>query len=73
VTVYRNYGFQTQVLVASVRSSLHVVEVAKAGADIVTLPPKTLDGLFKHPLTDRGLKQFLADWEEVFETTETTG
>ncbi len=73
VEIYRNYSFPTQVLAASVRSPLHVVEAAKAGAGIVTLPPKTLDGLFNHPLTDKGLKQFLADWDEVFQTTKTAG
>lgn len=73
VQIYRNYGFPTQVLAASVRSPFHVVEAAKAGAAIVTLPPKTLDALFNHPLTDKGLKQFMADWEEVFQTKEAAG
>ena len=67
--IYKNYNFSTQVLVASVRSPLHVVEAARTGADIVTLPSKVLDMLFHHPLTDKGLAQFLADWQKVFEET----
>jgi len=68
--IYANYGFQTQVLVASVRSPMHVVEAAKAGADIATLPYKTFDALFNHPLTDKGLAQFLKDWENTFQEAE---
>lgn len=64
--VYRNYGFQTQVLAASLRSPLHVVEAAKAGAHIGTMPFKVLDALFNHPLTDRGLDQFLKDYATAF-------
>jgi len=67
--IYKNYSFSTQVLVASVRSPLHVVEAARTGADIVTLPSKVLNMLFHHPLTDKGLAQFLADWQKVFEET----
>ena len=63
--IYRNYSFKTQLLAASLRHPLHVVEAAKAGADIATLPAKVLDQLFKHPLTDRGLENFLKDWEKV--------
>ena len=63
--IYRNYSFKTQLLAASLRYPLHVVEAAKAGADIATLPTKVLDQLFKHPLTDRGLENFLKDWEKV--------
>ena len=63
--IYRNYSFNTQLLAASLRHPLHVVEAAKAGADIATLPAKVLDQLFKHPLTDRGLENFLKDWEKV--------
>ncbi|NOY05442.1 MAG: fructose-6-phosphate aldolase [Chlorobi bacterium] len=63
VTIYDNYGFETQVLVASVRHPLHVVEAALIGADVVTIPFKVLDQLLKHPLTDIGLERFLADWE----------
>ena len=63
--IYRNYSFKTQLLAASLRHPLHVVEAAKAGAHIATLPSKVLDQLFKHPLTDRGLENFLKDWEKV--------
>ncbi len=70
--IYRNFGFTTQILVASVRSPLHVIEAAQAGADIATLPFKTFDALFKHPLTDKGLEQFLSDWRKVFEETRTS-
>ncbi len=65
--IYKNYGYATQVLVASVRSPLHVIDAARAGADIATLPLKVLDSLFNHPLTDKGLAQFLKDWENVFQ------
>ena len=67
--IYKNYSFSTQVLVASVRSPFHVVEAARAGADIVTLPSKVLEMLFRHPLTDKGLAQFLEDWKKVFQET----
>ena len=65
VTIYRNYSYQTQVLAASLRSPLHVVDAAKAGAGVATMPFKVFDQLFKHPLTDRGLEQFLKDWEKA--------
>jgi transaldolase len=65
--IYRNYNFSTQVLAASLRSPLHVVEAAKAGAHIATLPFKVLDQLFNHPLTDKGLDQFLKDHAKAFE------
>ena len=61
--IYENYGFQTLVLVASVRHPQHVVEAALAGGHICTLPFKVFQQLVKHPLTDSGLKKFLADWE----------
>ncbi len=64
-TIFSNYNFQTQILVASVRHPLHVVDAAKIGADVVTLPPAVLDKMLKHPLTDIGLKNFLADWEKL--------
>lgn len=67
VTIYRNYGFPTQVLAASLRSPMHVIESAKAGAHIGTLPFKVLDMLFQHPLTDKGLEQFLKDYHKVFQ------
>jgi len=65
VLIYRNYGFTTQVLAASLRHPLHVLECAKAGAHVATMPAKVLDLMFKHPLTDRGIEQFLKDWEKV--------
>lgn len=71
-TIYRNYGYPTQVLAASVRSPNHVIEAALAGAQIVTLPFKVLDMLFSHPLTDKGLEQFLKDWAKVFQETSVT-
>jgi transaldolase len=63
--VFENYKFSTQILVASVRHPIHVVEAAKIGADVVTLPPDVLGKMLKHPLTDVGLKNFLADWEKL--------
>ena len=62
--IYLNYGFKTKILTASVRNPLHVLEAAKAGADIATLPFTVLQQLVKHPLTDIGLKRFLADWDK---------
>ncbi len=61
--VYENYGFPTKILVASIRNPLHVVEAARLGAHIATMPPKVLDLLIRHPLTDIGLERFLKDWE----------
>lgn len=66
-TIYKNYGFKTQVLAASLRSPPHVIDSALAGAHIGTMPFKVLDMLFNHPLTDKGLDQFLKDWAKVFE------
>ncbi len=64
--IYRQYdNFTTEVLVASVRHPLHVIEAAKLGAHVVTLPPKVLRQLYHHPLTDKGLAAFLADWEKT--------
>ncbi len=65
VKVFSNYEFSTQILVASVRNPNHVVEAALMGADIVTLPPNVLWKLFDHPLTEKGLQLFLADWEKT--------
>ena len=62
--IYRNYGFKTQVLAASIRNPLHVVDAAKAGAHVATMPFSVLQQLMKHPLTDIGLKKFLEDWEK---------
>lgn len=64
VTIYRNYEYETQVLVASVRHPLHVVEAAMIGADICTIPFKVIEQLIKHPLTDSGLQKFLEDWNK---------
>jgi transaldolase len=66
VQIYENYDFDTQVLAASLRGPLHVVDAALAGAHIGTLPFKVLDQLFNHPLTDKGLDQFLKDYNKVF-------
>ena len=65
VTIYGNYGFDTEVLVASVRHPMHVVDAALLGADVVTMPFKVIDQLIKHPLTDIGLERFLADWKKT--------
>ncbi len=65
VTIYRNYKFETEVLVASVRHPIHVVEAAMIGADICTMPFKVIDQLIKHPLTDIGLERFLGDWRKL--------
>ena len=61
VTIYENYGFGTEVLAASVRHTMHLIQCAEIGADVVTCPLKVITGLLKHPLTDQGLAQFLAD------------
>jgi len=65
VQIYRNYRFGTKVLVASVRHPVHVLEAAKMGADVATIPYGVIEQLAKHPLTEAGLKKFLADWEKV--------
>jgi len=65
--IYRNYGYKTQVLAASLRSPTHVIDSALAGAHIGTMPFKVLDMLFNHPLTDRGLEQFLKDYAKAFQ------
>ncbi len=65
VAIFDNYEFETEVLAASLRSPVHVVEAALAGADISTLPAKVFDQMFDHPLTDIGLRKFLEDWEKV--------
>jgi len=65
VAVYRNYGFKTQVIVASVRHPIHVVESAKIGADIATIPFNVLEKMFSHALTDAGIKKFNEDWIKV--------
>ena len=65
IEIYSNYQFKTQVLVASVRHPIHVLQAARLGADVATIPYKVIEQLAQHPLTDKGLKQFLADWEKV--------
>lgn len=65
IQIYKNYGYTTQVLAASIRHPMHVVDAAKAGAHVATIPWKVLDMLFNHPLTDKGLAAFLKDWEKV--------
>lgn len=65
VTIYHNYDFSTQVLVASVRHPMHVVQAALLGADVCTMPFKVIDQLIKHPLTDIGVERFLADWKKT--------
>jgi transaldolase len=63
--IFKNYNFGTEILVASVRHPVHVVDAAKIGADVVTLPPAVLEKMLKHPLTTIGLENFLADWEKL--------
>ncbi|MEO6580050.1 MAG: fructose-6-phosphate aldolase [Sphingomicrobium sp.] len=63
--IYDNYDFATEILVASVRNSIHVLDAAKLGADVMTAPPAVIWSLFKHPLTDAGLAAFLKDWEST--------
>ena len=63
--IFENYDLATEILVASIRNPMHVLESARIGADIATMPPAVLFGLAKHPLTDKGIEQFLADWEKV--------
>ena len=64
MNIYANYGYETEVIVASIRNPIHVVEAALIGADIATIPFKVIDQLAKHPLTDIGMEKFLADWEK---------
>ena len=63
--IYDNYGFETEVIVASIRNPLHVLDAAEMGAHVATIPFKVIEQLSKHPLTDIGLEKFLADWEKV--------
>ena len=65
ITIYDNYGFDTEVIVASIRNPIHVLESALMGADIATIPYKVIQQLIKHPLTDIGLEKFLADWKKI--------
>jgi len=66
--IFKNYQYNTKILVASIRHPIHVIESAKAGADVVTLPPDILGKMFLHPLTDKGLKAFISDWENLKKT-----
>ncbi|VAV82793.1 Transaldolase [hydrothermal vent metagenome] len=63
--IYENYGYETEIIVASIRNPIHVLDAALIGADIATIPYKVLDQLSKHPLTDIGMEKFLKDWEKV--------
>lgn len=65
VEIFDNYDFGTEVLVASVRHPIHIVQAARLGADVCTCPPSVIDAMFKHPLTDIGLEKFLKDWEQA--------
>ncbi len=65
VGIYQNYGYETEVLAASIRHPMHVVEAARLGADVSTMPLKVIKALLKHPLTDSGLERFLKDWEDL--------
>ena len=65
VEIFQNFAFSTEVLVASIRGPVHVVEAARIGADICTCPPKSIESLFNHPLTDIGLEKFMADWAKA--------
>ncbi|MEQ8312106.1 MAG: fructose-6-phosphate aldolase [Sphingopyxis sp.] len=63
--IYENYGFKTEILVASVRHGIHVLQAAQIGADVMTAPPSVIKGLFKHVLTEKGIEGFLADWAKT--------
>jgi len=65
LTIYENYGFDTEVIVASIRNPIHVLDAALMGADIATIPFKVIQQLIRHPLTDIGLEKFLADWKRL--------
>jgi len=65
VTIYENYGFESEILAASIRHPMHVLEAAKLGADVATMPLKVILSLLEHPLTDNGLERFLADWDAL--------
>ena len=69
--IFRNYNFKTEVIVASIRHPIHVIEAAKAGAHVATVPPDVLEKMFKHPLTDEGIQRFQNDWKKVEKLGET--
>ncbi|MCP9291739.1 fructose-6-phosphate aldolase [Gracilimonas sediminicola] len=70
VTIYDNYGYETEVLAASIRHPMHLLECAKEGADVATMPLSVIKSLLKHPLTDIGLDRFLADWDKLQKSLE---
>ncbi len=72
VQIFHNYKFDTEILVASIRHPVHVVEAAKIGAHIVTLPPDILGKMMSHPLTDKGLNSFLKDWDKITKQYQVT-
>jgi len=65
LSIYENYGYETEVIVASIRNPIHVLKAALMGADIATIPFNVMEQLIKHPLTDVGLEKFLADWKKT--------
>ena len=65
IAIYEAYGYETEIIVASIRNPLHVLDAATMGADIATIPYKVMEQLIKHPLTDIGLANFLKDWEKT--------
>jgi transaldolase len=67
VEIYNNYGFETEIIAASIRHPMHVVEAALMGVDIVTMPFAVLEKLFKHPMTDLGIERFMEDWKKYLE------
>ncbi|MBX7495394.1 fructose-6-phosphate aldolase [Qipengyuania sp. 6B39] len=69
--IYSNYGFETEILVASIRNPVHVLQSALIGADVATMPPAVIKGLFKHVLTDKGIEGFVADWAKTGQTIPT--
>ena len=70
--IYSNYGFETEILVASIRNPVHVLQSARIGADVATMPPAVIKGLFKHVLTDKGLEGFIKDWEKTGQSIPTS-
>ncbi|QZD87842.1 fructose-6-phosphate aldolase [Qipengyuania psychrotolerans] len=70
--IYDNYDFNTEILVASIRNPVHVLESARIGADVATMPPSVIKGLFKHILTEKGIEGFLADWEKTGQSIPTS-
>ncbi len=64
--IFDNYDYDCEIIVASIRNPLHVIEAARMGADIATIPPKVMEQMFKHPLTDIGLEKFMSDWNKTF-------